>query len=139
MIRGREDVICMWLVIFFLLLSCDKIPQNAQQSELPRFEIRDVETKRDSDTKYSWVYKGRATLLTRERAFQKGNLMVFLKQKVKGKNEVTNVGFLYDGIGTIDFSEYYSRSEYQTDPGPPEYEWTMMGYLQLQPANLERK
>ena len=137
----KGDYYCMWLVIIFvLLLGCDSSSQNVQQSELPKFEIRDVEIKRDSDTKYSWMYKGRATLVTRDSAFQKANLLVFFKQKIKGKvKETQQVGFVSDGIGNIDLSEYYSKTDYQSDPGPPEYEWTILGYLQLQPAKLERK
>lgn len=118
------------------LTACKEPPPETPQLELRDFAV--VEEKREA-TQYSkeWnSFKGTGTLVARNVSKDR-NLFVFLEigDETKGPSaepEVSSI-LLRGGVGKIELV----KSKYAEMSPPPKYTWKVIGWLELQRANIE--
>ena len=139
-------------IILITLFGCnqdkresDKKKASELSTSIPTFELLEFKTERSTDNKYSWTYGARGTILTRHPDFQNVNLLLWLKYRDKikrlGEQETVEQVLLSNGVGTIKTVSLYPRKDsdtdgYSSDPGPPQYEWQVVGYISLLDAKL---
>jgi hypothetical protein len=138
-----------FLAFSIFLIGCqgrsEQPNKTAAHSKLPQFEIREFKIEREAGDN-SWSYKGRGTLMTKDQDLQEGYLFVVIKEKKKPKvgdeKESVQSVLIANGIGTLENSAYYPKKTkyltegYDSDPGAPEYEWNILGFVRLQKAEL---
>jgi hypothetical protein len=145
----NNALVSILLALVFPVVGCNQ-GNPARDSTPALFEIREINWDR-TDGESAWTYQCRATLIARDARFQKGQVVVFHKQTVKHKNGKLDEAFpsfvvLTDGVGTLSAGAYYSHKqkmsyggsigEYDSDPGQPDVEWRVLGYVPLEPAQL---
>ena len=117
---------------------CNKIPPpiSSVPSPAPEFEIRDFVVKEETEFKYEnrRLFTGTGILTARNVGADK-NLLVYLevRNKTKGANSKPRIEavFFRGGIGQINVSEY------DTIDKRPDYEWSVIGWQELNKATIQ--
>lgn len=107
----------------------------------PQFELRDfaVSEEKKEATQYSkeWnTYKGAGTIVARN-VDKDRNLIVLLeiRDEAKGPSAEPEIGsiLLRGGVGKVEIT----KSKYGEISAPPKYLWKVIGWYELQRANIE--
>jgi len=107
-------------------------------SQPVQFELRDFGIKKQSADYGAQRYTGHGTLVTRDQRLSNGNYILWLsvKQAQENDQEITFQILLKDGIGTVETADYQTSEEEKTEK-VRYYDWSILGYTPLLPANLQ--
>jgi len=131
----KRTVLC--ILVLALLSACDRfVPPPTPEFELRDFVITE-ETKEATEYSKAWnTFKGAGTLVARNVGPER-NLLVFLEilDKTKGTNsEPQYVTVLFrGGVGKVETH----KSEYVEMTRRPEYQWSVLGWQELNPATVK--
>jgi hypothetical protein len=135
------------LLCFLLVLtasSCERPrsepPENSAASPAPspalRFELRDFKLTTETDD-YSTTYRGRGTVVTTDPTYRDLSGLLILRRKATVPNRPTEenrITVVIDkGVGIV---ETYASQPKKETTGPPLYEWTAVGWTELEEAEL---
>jgi len=127
-----------FFVLLFLLV-CTACTERSQSEHSPIFELRDFVSERDMY--YSASFTSRGILLAREESLTRGSLQVWLQYREKGNTVDRNWKdcsvIVTDGTGRVEVVKFVARDD--SNVTAPEYEWRVLGYAKLSPAQLAAK
>ena len=130
-----------------LIVGCDQARNATVQGNgsLPTFEISNVTINLQSEAPTWWGYDIKGIIATKDPDLSQGVVVVYLGTLVdpKPKSGFWNANwkltiYLENGIGAIDTTTYYNKSDYKENPGPPKVTWKVVGYTKLLPAELQQ-